>query len=769
MSKELVPRILTGEKSMRCDKNTIKVKRSVGCWQNTMSRIGDEYCITVTNRDRWIYAHIQNITESLRGELAPVVLDASKTWSNFSTPHAQFLAAVTMGNEPTRFSQAITDPNWCDAMSKEIDDLERNGTWVLEDLPNGKKSPKDAYWNVALCVLHYLKGHPSQGLLLRRDSSLQLNTYYDSDYASCPSTRRSLTGYFIMLGMSLISWKTKNQPAVSRSSAEAEDRSMATTSCELTWVKSLLTSLGVHGSQLMRLFCDNTAAIHIASNPVFHDSTKHIKVDCHYVREQIQAGNIITSHVLTDEQPTDILTKEIRKRPFQYLLRKLGETDIQEKDKKKAKNDKTKHGMEKTKSNRSQIPHTTKTPSEALTKEAQPKRGFGFSLWKKATGNDNEEDEVFKTDKLSLQIDIKPVRSHVTICGDIHGRFHDLAEPFRIGGKVLWFDIRVCYDLTGLSNLYLYLYRLPISKPVRSPVTICGDVHDQFHDLTELFHRGGKIICRIFLCPAIEDKTISKLTSNYFVEADASVVRRVRKEDLRHVAKGTGATLDMLQVSTFADMEGEETYMLMNWWKSALQMMMLYDKGNQNLKCRYLNDAKWTAATIHEDGWLHTHGGKIPCGRQVQWQETLRGCVAGISTTHRVVIVSAAHLEIFASSTMKYDKGLPYRMSVKQKKKLIYMVPVINPTAVHAQNNMLVTTGEIHRLKQKIFIKYIMLDHVNDEEQHAHLLGKLLQTFKVVVNLIPFNPIGAGAVTDIEDLHLYLDSWVAIHPPSESV
>ncbi|GKE75595.1 serine/threonine-protein phosphatase PP2A catalytic subunit, partial [Tanacetum coccineum] len=78
-----------------------------------------------------------------------------------------------------------------------------------------------------------------------------------------------------------------------------------------------------------------------------------------------------------------------------------------------------------------------------------PKCGFGFSLWKKATGNDNEEDEVSKTDKFSLQIDIKPVRSHVTICGDIHGRFHDLAEPFRIGGKVLLFDIRVCFDLTG--------------------------------------------------------------------------------------------------------------------------------------------------------------------------------------------------------------------------------------------------------------------------------------------------------------------------------
>ncbi|GKE16193.1 PAS domain-containing protein tyrosine kinase family protein [Tanacetum coccineum] len=107
-----------------------------------------------------------------------------------------------------------------------------------------------------------------------------------------------------------------------------------------------------------------------------------------------------------------------------------------------------------------------------------PKRGFGFSLWKKATGNDNEEDEVSKTGNY----------------------FHDLVEPFRIGGKVLLFDIRVCFDLTGCISIG--------SPSLRSPVTICGDIHDQFHDLTELFHIGGKVICRIFLCLAIKDKTI---------------------------------------------------------------------------------------------------------------------------------------------------------------------------------------------------------------------------------------------------------------------
>jgi hypothetical protein len=107
---------------------------------------------------------------------------------------------------------------------------------------------------------------------------LQLTTYCDSDYATCPLTRRSLTAYFIMLGVSPVSWKTKKQPTVFRSSAEAEYRSMATNSCELIWLKSLLKSLGVLHSMPMCLFCDSQAALHIAANPVFHERTKHIEV-----------------------------------------------------------------------------------------------------------------------------------------------------------------------------------------------------------------------------------------------------------------------------------------------------------------------------------------------------------------------------------------------------------------------------------------------------------------------------------------------------------
>lgn len=133
------------------------------------------------------------------------------------------------------------------------------------------QQPKDEHWEAALRVVRYLKGNPGQGVLLRADCNLTLYGYCDSDWASCPLTRRSLTGYFVLLGTSPISWKTKKQQTVSRSSAEAEYRSMATTVCELKWLKALLYDLGVSHSGPMRLHCDSQAALHIAANPVFHE------------------------------------------------------------------------------------------------------------------------------------------------------------------------------------------------------------------------------------------------------------------------------------------------------------------------------------------------------------------------------------------------------------------------------------------------------------------------------------------------------------------
>ena len=98
---------------------------------------------------------------------------------------------------------------------------------------------------------------------------------------------------------------------MARSSAEAEYRSMASTTCELKWIKSVLSNLGVTHSMPIQLYCDNQAALHIAKNPVFHERTKHIDVDCHFIRDEIVCQNLQPSYVPTRTQLADTFTKAL--------------------------------------------------------------------------------------------------------------------------------------------------------------------------------------------------------------------------------------------------------------------------------------------------------------------------------------------------------------------------------------------------------------------------------------------------------------------------
>ena len=99
---------------------------------------------------------------------------------------------------------------------------------------------------------------------------------------------------------------------------------MANVTSELIWLKSLLASLWVFLDQPMKLYCDNQAALHIVKNPVFHERTKHIEIDCHFVRERILSGDLATANVPSKHQIADIFTKPLGKQQFQFLKDKLG-------------------------------------------------------------------------------------------------------------------------------------------------------------------------------------------------------------------------------------------------------------------------------------------------------------------------------------------------------------------------------------------------------------------------------------------------------------
>lgn len=103
---------------------------------------------------------------------------------------------------------------------------------------------------------------------------------------------------------------------------------MASTTCEITWLLVVLSALHVDHPKVALLFYDNQTALHIAANPAFHEKTKHIEIDCHLVRDKIQAGVIQTLHVNSTHQLSDLLTKPLSAVQLNHLLSKMGVINI---------------------------------------------------------------------------------------------------------------------------------------------------------------------------------------------------------------------------------------------------------------------------------------------------------------------------------------------------------------------------------------------------------------------------------------------------------
>lgn len=201
-------------------------------------------------------------------------------------------------------------------------------TFAVYQLSQFLSAPTDVHLHAAHKVLRYLKNNPGQGLMYSATSELCLNAFADADWATCKETRRSITGFCVYLGSSLISWKSKKQAVVSRSSTEAEYRSLALATCELIWIQQLLRDLLVHVTGPAKLYCNNKSAIHIATNPVFHERTKHIEIDCHTVRDQLKAGRLKMFHVSTGNQLADTLTKPLHPGPFHSLLQRMSVSSL---------------------------------------------------------------------------------------------------------------------------------------------------------------------------------------------------------------------------------------------------------------------------------------------------------------------------------------------------------------------------------------------------------------------------------------------------------
>ena len=175
-----------------------------------------------------------------------------------------------------------------------------------------------------ICILRYIKGTLGQGVLYKNRGHTQIVGYCDADWVSSPADRRSTSRYCVFIRDNLISWKSKKHDIVVRSSAEVEYRAMVLATCELIWLKQFFHELRFEKDGQMTLVCDNLATLHIASNPVFHERTKHIEADYHFIRNKIASGCMTTSFVNLSDQLTNIFIKSFQGPRIQFICNKLG-------------------------------------------------------------------------------------------------------------------------------------------------------------------------------------------------------------------------------------------------------------------------------------------------------------------------------------------------------------------------------------------------------------------------------------------------------------
>jgi len=186
--------------------------------------------------------------------------------------------------------------------------------------------PLEDHWVVVKRILRYLKGTLDHGLCLlptTLHTTLSLKAFCDVDRAADPDYRINTSSAAIYLDPNLISWWSRKQPVVAKSSTEAEYHSLAHVTAELLWVQ--LTELKVT-YQSPIILCDNQSAVLLAHNPILHTRTKHMEIDIFFVHEKVMHKQLTVVHIPGHDQWADILTKPLSSSRFLELKPKLNVT-----------------------------------------------------------------------------------------------------------------------------------------------------------------------------------------------------------------------------------------------------------------------------------------------------------------------------------------------------------------------------------------------------------------------------------------------------------
>ena len=203
-----------------------------------------------------------------------------------------------------------------------------NGTrpdiaFAVSQLSRHLENSSEEHWNAAIRVLRYLKSTISTGKCFgTNESQIQLTSFCDADWVSNKDNRKSTSGFMVMLNSSPVVYKSKVQQSVALSTAEAEYIALSLCIQESLWTRNLLSEIGVRDIASTIVYEDNQSAIAIAMNNGYQSRAKHIDIIYHFIREQVQRGNVEIKYIESKDQLADFLTKAISTKQLQKFVRK---------------------------------------------------------------------------------------------------------------------------------------------------------------------------------------------------------------------------------------------------------------------------------------------------------------------------------------------------------------------------------------------------------------------------------------------------------------
>ena len=196
--------------------------------------------------------------------------------------------------------------------------------YAVGALSRFNSNPGRVHWQQCQRVFRYLQGTRDLMLQYGGTSNVNLDVYSDADYAGDLDSARSTSGYAVFIGSSLVSWASRRQPVVAKSTTEAEYIAANEAGSEGVWFRSFLEELGYPQTSATTLYIDNQSTIKVGKNPEHHSRMKHINTKYHWLREQVEDSVFCLDYIPTDRMPADILTKPLERVLHEKMCHLLG-------------------------------------------------------------------------------------------------------------------------------------------------------------------------------------------------------------------------------------------------------------------------------------------------------------------------------------------------------------------------------------------------------------------------------------------------------------